>query len=60
MLFLGLMSLGFVLGFLRWLKHLFLYIGALNTFVDTLDGHYMKIGFSIREDSLGYCNRTLI
>jgi len=40
------------LGFLRWIKHLCLYIGAPNTFLDNLDGHYMKIGFSLRKDSL--------
>jgi len=54
------MSLGLLLGFLMWLKHLCLYIGSQNAYVDTLSDHYMKIGLSLREDSLGSWIVTLV
>lgn len=57
---LGLMFLDFLLGFLTLLQHLCLCIEVLNTFVDTLDDHYIKIGFSLREDYLDSWIRTLI
>jgi len=44
-LFLDPMSLDFLLGFFRLLKHLCLYIGTPNTFVDTFVDHYMKLVF---------------